>query len=76
MNATLTFNLDDQEDERRHWQCTKSQDAFLVLWDMHQSLRDVAKYSEDGKAAAEAEQWKNALIEKMAERGISLGDIF
>jgi hypothetical protein len=69
--GTLTFNLDDHEDEVAHLRAVKALDLVLVLWDMDQYLRAQYKYADKEEAYAHREK----LQELLRERGISLDDL-
>lgn len=47
MQATLEFNLDNQDDEVAYTRCIKAKDMALALWDMDQHLRGLTKYAPD-----------------------------
>ena len=47
MKGTLTFNLDDQEDEVAYMRCVKAKNLAVALWDMDQYLRSQTKYAPD-----------------------------
>jgi hypothetical protein len=39
MRATLSFNLDDGDDQRAHMRCVKSLDMALFIWELKCNLR-------------------------------------
>ena len=39
MKAQLTFDLDNLDDELRYYQCIRSEDMALALWDIAHNLR-------------------------------------
>lgn len=40
MRATLSFDLDDQDDRRAHLRCVKAEDMALLLWHYQHRLRE------------------------------------
>lgn len=50
--GTLKFNLDEPESSRRHARAVRSDDAYILLWDIDQMLRGKLKYDDlpDGVA--------------------------
>jgi len=39
MTATLTFDLNDQDDRQAHMRCVKALDMAIVLWDIDKRMR-------------------------------------
>ena len=46
MKATLEFDLDDPTDKKAHTRATTSTDAYLVIHDIDNYLRNEIKYRE------------------------------
>jgi hypothetical protein len=69
--GTLTFNLDDHEDEVAHLRAVKALDLVLVLWDMDQYLRSQYKYSDKEEAFG----YREKLQELLSERNIDLDEL-
>jgi len=49
MKAQLTFDFDNQEDEHRHYQCVRSQDMALALWDIAHNLRKKVEWEVESR---------------------------
>jgi hypothetical protein len=74
MKATLSFNLDDEQDAQAHMRCVKALDMALAMWTFAGRLRDVVDTSEDGKYIDEEVVWKK-WGETMEEYGIRFDEL-
>ena len=54
MKATLEFNLDDPEDERKYRICNSAEDKDVFIYDLGEQLRSWYKYGSPFKTAEEA----------------------
>jgi hypothetical protein len=58
MEATLSFDLDDEQDAQAHMRCVKSLDMALALWTFAGKMRELVDTSEDGKWINEKDVWE------------------
>ena len=71
--ATLTFDLDEPQDNLQHLRAVHADDAFGALRDIDQTLRQWIKHAHEfADADAALQGARDMLHGKMAERGISL----
>lgn len=76
--ATLTFNLDDHEDQTAHLRCIKATKMATVLWDIDQYLRAQTKYAPDSMPPEVYEallQTREELRVMMVEAGVDLDEL-
>jgi len=71
MKATLTYNLNDQDDTISHLRAIKSLDMALAMWTFTGKLKGIVDTSEDGKYIDEDLVWK-AWEESLTEYDINL----
>lgn len=67
MEATIKFNLDDEDDSRRYEMMNAAQSLVLAIWEYDQKLRSMYKY--DNKE--EAYEYRNLLHEYLSEKNVS-----
>lgn len=74
--ATLTFNLEDQQDQMAHLRAIKSINMALALWDMDQYLRAKLKHGEleDGAYGALSHA-RETLRDIMIDHSIDLDEL-
>jgi hypothetical protein len=70
MKATLEFNL--PEDELDLSNAINGNKFKLILWDMDQHLRSIAKYSENEEEVRVAEELRDKLQEYFSQYNISI----
>ena len=70
MKATLEFNL--PEDEFDLSNAINGNKFKLILWDMDQHLRSIAKYSENEEEVRVAEELRDKLQEYFSQYNISI----
>lgn len=58
MKATLSFNLDNIDDEMDHRRCMKGLDMALFIFDFSNKIRRLIDTSEDGKYIDEEHLWQ------------------
>jgi siderophore synthetase component len=58
MKATLSFNLNDLDDEMDHRRCMKGLDMALFIFDFSNKIRRLVDTSEDGKYIDEEHLWQ------------------
>jgi hypothetical protein len=75
MKATLTFNLDDEDDSMAFSRCTQSLQLTLALLEMSNHLRSVTKYGEDEKEVEAYEKVSERFYEILAEQGINIDNL-
>ena len=73
MTATLTFNLDDEQDAMAHFRCVKALDMALALWTLLARLRALEEVSESDMVNGEA--MLNICQEVMEEHGIVMDEL-
>lgn len=66
MEATIKFNLDDEDDSRRYEIMNAAQSLVLAIWEYDQKLRSMYKY--EGKE--EAHEFRELLNEYLNERNV------
>jgi hypothetical protein len=49
MKIQLTFDFDNREDEHRHYQCIRSQDMALALWEIAYNLRKKVEWEVESR---------------------------
>lgn len=57
MRATLTFNLDNPDDQLDYRRCMKSMDMALFIFDFRNKISALVDTSEDGKYINEKHLW-------------------
>jgi len=67
MKATLTFDLNNPEDEMAHLRCVKSESMAFVLWEVVYNLRK--RCENDGKDVFDA------IYELMEDNGINIDEL-
>lgn len=67
MEATIKFNLDDEDDSRRYEIMNAAQSLVLAIWEYDQKLRSLYKY----ECKEEAYEYRNLLQEHLSERNVS-----
>lgn len=67
MEATIKFNLDDEEDSRRYEIINAAESLVLAIWEYDQKLRSLYKY--EGKESAY--EYRNLLREYLSEKNVS-----
>lgn len=70
MEAILKFNLPEEADDFDS--AVNGYKFKLILWDMDQHLRSIAKYSEDGEKAEIAQELRDKLREYFSEYNVSI----
>jgi len=70
MEAILKFNL--PEDELDFSNAVNGYKFKLILWDMDQHLRSIAKYSEDSEKAEMAQELRDKLHEYFSEYNVTI----
>ncbi len=70
MEAILKFNL--PEDELDFSNAVNGYKFKLILWDMDQHLRSIAKYSEDSEKAEMAQELRDKLREYFSEYNVTI----
>ncbi len=70
MEAILKFNL--PEDELDFSNAVNGYKFKLILWDMDQHLRSIAKYSEDSEKAEIAQELRDKLHEYFSEYNVTI----
>lgn len=71
MRATLTFNMNDLDDEMEHRRCMKSLDMALFIFDFSNKIKRLEDTSEDGKYINEEHLW-NAWNETLEAYDINI----
>jgi hypothetical protein len=71
MKATLSFNLDNIDDEMEHRRCMKGLDMALFIFDFSNKIRRLIDASEDGKYIDEEHLW-NAWNETLEAYDINI----
>ncbi len=75
MKATLTFNLDDEEDSIAFSRCTKSLELTIAIWEISGHLRSIIKYGEDEKEVEAYERVSERFYEILTEQGINIDSL-
>jgi hypothetical protein len=78
MKAILEFNLDEVDDSMAHKRCVMSLDMALVLWEMDQHLRSMAKHAPDTMNQETYDtliKVREKLREEMDERGLMFDNL-
>jgi hypothetical protein len=71
MKATLTFDLDDEQDAQAHFRCVKALDMALAMWALSGRLRRVVEDGEGDEGDALWDAWN----ETMEEYGIKFDEL-
>lgn len=66
MEATIKFNLDDEDDSRRYKTMNAAESLVLAIWEYDQKLRALYKY--EGKESAY--EFRELLNEYLNERNV------
>lgn len=76
MKATLTFDLNDSDERAEHKRAIQATDAYLVLWDLDQELRQKLKYSElTGEREIAYSEIREKLHDLLSNYGVNLDDL-
>lgn len=76
MNATLTFDLNDEDGFREHLRCCKALDMALVLWDIHYRLRnDISMELNNRQKQKGADAVLNRIAELLQDHHINLDEL-
>jgi hypothetical protein len=67
MEATIKFNLDDEDDIRRYEMMNAAPRLVLAIWEYDQKLRSLYKY--EGKE--EAYDYRNMLREMLIDKNVN-----
>ena len=70
MEAILKFDLPEEAGDFDS--AVNGYKFKLILWDMDQHLRSIAKYSEDGEKAEAAQELRDKLREYFSEYNVSI----
>jgi hypothetical protein len=70
MEGILKFNLPEEADDFDS--AVNGYKFKLILWDMDQHLRSIAKYSEDDNKATIAQELRDKLHEYFSEYNVSI----
>ena len=70
MEAILKFDLPEEADDFDN--AVNGYKFKLILWEMDQHLRSIAKYSEDGNKAEIAQELRDRLYEYFSEYKVSI----
>ena len=70
MEAILKFDLPEEADDFDN--AVNGYKFKLILWEMDQHLRSIAKYSEDGDKAEIAQELRDRLYEYFSEYKVSI----
>ena len=73
MKGTLTFDL--PEDQGDFAIASHAMDWALVVWDLDQRLRSIAKHGEKGHDSEEADNIREILHDILDEHNLTLGMI-
>ena len=72
MEAMLKFSCEDAEDARKHRRCLNADNAYRVLWELDQWIRQKTKYSDSPSPALELVREK--LWELMRNENLTFED--
>ena len=68
---TIEYNIEDSFGKQEVVRVLKAGEAYSVLWDLDQWLRNLVKHGEDGLATDTYESCRNRLHSLMNEAGVS-----
>ena len=76
MNATLTFNLNEPEDERSHMQCIKAKDLTMAIDDYRIWLKTQIDHGDyDEKTIYGFRRCMENLQDQLVERDVNLDEL-
>jgi hypothetical protein len=73
MNATLTFDLSDPEDQRRHRQYVHAPDMAAALWSFAQEIRKKMKHTDEDTWPLD--DLSRTFYEALSSNGVTLDEV-
>lgn len=75
--ATITYNLEDNDDKIAFERSTKAIDLCKILWDMQQEFRRLLKYQElTPDVSEQVEKLSDFFQEKLFENNVDLDTLY